>query len=67
MGFVHRGRLDREFEDAVFAAPVGQPQLARGLHGFQVFEVLERQPSAQLTFEAGSADHRRAAREAAPR
>ncbi len=51
MGFVHRGRLDREFEDAVFAAPVGQPQLARGLHGFQVFEVLERQPPAQLTFE----------------
>jgi peptidyl-prolyl cis-trans isomerase C len=51
MGFVHRGRLDREFEDAVFAAPVGPPQLARGLHGFQVFEVLERQPPAQLTFE----------------
>jgi parvulin-like peptidyl-prolyl isomerase len=51
MGFVHRGRLDREFEDAVFAAQVGQPQLARGLHGFQVFEVLERQPPAQLTFE----------------
>jgi parvulin-like peptidyl-prolyl isomerase len=51
MGFVHRGRLDREFEDAVFAAPVGQPQLARGLYGFQVFEVLERQPPTQLTFE----------------
>ena len=51
MGFVHRGRLDREFEDAVFAAPVGQPQLARCLHGFEVFEVLERQPSAQLSFE----------------
>ena len=51
MGFVHRGRLDREFEDAVFAAPVGHPQLARGLHGFQVFEVLERQPSVQLTFD----------------
>ena len=51
MGFVHRGRLDREFEDAVFAAPVGQPQFARCLHGFEVFEVLERQPSAQFTFE----------------
>ena len=51
MGFVHLGRLDREFEDAVFAAPVGRVQLARGLHGFQVFEVLERQPSVQLTFE----------------
>jgi len=51
MGFVHRGRLDREFEDAVFAAPVRQPQLARGLHGFQVFEVLERQPPAQMTLD----------------
>ena len=51
MGFVHRGRLDREFEDVVFAAPVGQLQLARCLHGFEVFEVLERQPSAQLSFE----------------
>jgi parvulin-like peptidyl-prolyl isomerase len=51
MGFVHRGRLDREFEDAVFAAPVGQLQLARCLHGFEVFEVQERQPPTQLTFE----------------
>jgi parvulin-like peptidyl-prolyl isomerase len=51
MGFVHRGRLDREFEDAVFAAPAGEPQLARSLHGFEVFEVLERQPAAQLAFE----------------
>jgi parvulin-like peptidyl-prolyl isomerase len=51
MGLVHRGRLDPEFEDAVFAAPVGQLQLARCLHGFEVFEVLERQPRAQLTFE----------------
>ena len=51
MGFVHRGRLDREFEDAVFRAPVGQPQLSRSLYGFQVFEVLERQSQTQLTFE----------------
>ena len=51
MGFVHRGRLDREFEDAVFAAPVGQPQLSRSLFGFEVFEVLERQPPVQLGFE----------------
>ncbi len=51
MGLVHRGRLDRAFEDAVFAAPVGQLQLARSLYGFQVFEVLERQAPAQLTFD----------------
>jgi parvulin-like peptidyl-prolyl isomerase len=51
MGFVHRGRLDFEFEEAVFAARVGQPSLARSLHGFEVFEVLERQPATRLTFE----------------
>ena len=51
MGFVHRGRLDREFEDAVFAAPIGRPLLAHSLYGFEVFEVLERQPPSQLTLE----------------
>ncbi len=51
MGFVHRGRLDGEFEDAVFAAPIGRPLLGRSLYGFEVFEVLERQPPAQLTLE----------------
>jgi parvulin-like peptidyl-prolyl isomerase len=51
MGFVHRGRLDLEFEEAVFAAPVGRPSLARSLYGFEVFEVLERQPATRLTFE----------------
>ena len=49
MGLVHRGRLDREFEDAVFAAPIGRPLVAHSLYGFEVFEVLERQPPAQLT------------------
>ena len=51
MGFVHRGRLDAAFEDAVFAAPAGQPAVARSLHGSEVFEVLERQPAVQLTLD----------------
>ncbi|HEY3380598.1 MAG TPA: peptidylprolyl isomerase [Vicinamibacterales bacterium] len=51
MGLVHRGRLDREFEDAVFTAPLRQPALARSLYGVQVFEVVERQPAAQLTLD----------------
>jgi parvulin-like peptidyl-prolyl isomerase len=51
MGFVHRGRLDPEFEEAVFAAPARRPSLSRSLYGFEVFEVLERQPPAQLTFD----------------
>ncbi len=51
MGLVHRGRLDREFEDAVFAAPIGRPLVAHSLYGFEVFEVLERQPPALLTLE----------------
>jgi parvulin-like peptidyl-prolyl isomerase len=51
MGLVHRGRLDGEFEDAVFAAPIGRPLLAHSLYGFEVFEVLERQPPERLTLE----------------
>ena len=51
MGFVHRGRLDEEFEAAVFSAPVGRPAIARSLHGFQVFTVLERQDATQLSLE----------------
>jgi parvulin-like peptidyl-prolyl isomerase len=51
MGFVHRGRLDSGFEDAVFAAPIGRPLLAHSLYGFEVFEVLERQPPERLTLD----------------
>jgi peptidyl-prolyl cis-trans isomerase C len=51
MGLVHRGRLDREFEDAVFAAPIGRPAVSRSLYGFEVFEVLEHQPPARLTLD----------------
>jgi hypothetical protein len=40
MGLVHRGRLDSEFEGAVFAAPIGRPLVAHSLYGFEVFEVL---------------------------
>ncbi len=51
MGFVHRGRLDAEFEEAVFAAVPGQYQIARSLYGFEVFFVADRQPAAQLSLE----------------
>ncbi len=51
MGFVHRGRLDAEFETAVFAAVPGRFGLARSLYGFEVFKVLERQPATQLSLE----------------
>jgi parvulin-like peptidyl-prolyl isomerase len=51
MGFVHRGRLDGEFEDAIFGAPIGRPLLAHSLYGFEVFELLERQPPAALTLD----------------
>jgi parvulin-like peptidyl-prolyl isomerase len=51
MGFVHRGRLDSTFEQAVFAAPIGRFEIAESLYGFEVFEVLERKPAEQLTLD----------------
>jgi len=51
MGLVHRGRLDAEFEAAVFSTPPGRFEIARSLYGFEVFKVLERQPSTQLSLE----------------
>jgi parvulin-like peptidyl-prolyl isomerase len=55
MGLVHRGRLDSEFENAVFVAPIGRPLLAHSLYGFEVFEVLERQPPERLTLDQARA------------
>jgi parvulin-like peptidyl-prolyl isomerase len=49
-GLVHRGRLDTDLEEAVFAAPPGEVRVTRSVYGFHVFEVLERQAPAQLTF-----------------
>lgn len=49
MGLVHRGRLDEAFDATVFQAPVGRLSIARSLYGYQVFKVLERRPSAQLS------------------
>jgi parvulin-like peptidyl-prolyl isomerase len=49
MGFVHRGRLDADFEASVFAAEPGRFLIGRTLQGFQVFKVVERQPPLQLT------------------
>ncbi len=51
MGLVHRGRLDAEFEKAVFAATPGRFEIARSLYGFEVFKVLERQAPVQLSLD----------------
>jgi parvulin-like peptidyl-prolyl isomerase len=51
MGFVHRGRLDEAFDTAVFEAPVGRFAVARSLHGYRVFKVIERRPATQLSLE----------------
>jgi parvulin-like peptidyl-prolyl isomerase len=51
MGFVHRGRLAREFEAAVFAAAPRRVTVARGFLGYQVFTVLEEAPRTQLTLD----------------
>lgn len=65
MGLVHRGRLDAEFDEAVFQAPVGRLLLSRSLYGFQIFKVLERRPPTQLSLDearpiiAGSLERQR--------
>ena len=51
LGWVHKGRLDRDLEQAAFAAPVGEIGRARSIHGFHVFRVLEREPARQLTLD----------------
>lgn len=51
LGWVHKGRLDRDLETAAFAAPVGEIGRARSIHGFHVFKVLEREPGRQLTLD----------------
>jgi parvulin-like peptidyl-prolyl isomerase len=51
MGFVHRGRLDDEFEAAVFAAVPRRVTVTRGFRGYHVFTVLEEAPRTQLTFD----------------
>jgi peptidyl-prolyl cis-trans isomerase C len=50
VGVVHRGRLDADFEAAVFEARLGEVCVTRSLYGFHVFKVLDRQPATQLTF-----------------
>ncbi len=51
MGWVHRGRLDATFEAQAFAAGPGRFAIARSLYGFEVYEVVERQPATQLTLD----------------
>jgi parvulin-like peptidyl-prolyl isomerase len=51
MGWVHRGRLDADFESLVFAAEPGRLEIARSIYGFEVFKVLERQPPRQLSLD----------------
>lgn len=51
LGWVHRGRLDPDLEQAAFAAAAGDAGVVRSLSGFHVFKVLDRQPPTQLTFD----------------
>ena len=51
LGWVHRGRLDRDLENAAFAAPVGQLGEARSISGFHVYKVAGREPARQLTLD----------------
>lgn len=52
MGFIPRGRMLPEFEDVVFATPVGEvTPVFETAHGFNVVKVLERKDSRSSSFE----------------
>lgn len=52
MGFIPRGRMIPEFEDVVFATPVGQiTPVFETPHGFNVVKVLERRDARRTSFE----------------
>jgi len=55
LGWVHRGRLDPDVEEAAFSTRVGAVGVVRSLAGFHVFRVEGRQPPAQLEFEEARA------------
>jgi len=48
-GFIHRGRLAAELDEAVFGAHTGKVTLARTILGFHVFLVTERAAATRLT------------------
>lgn len=52
MGWVHRGRLDHDQEDAIFAlAPGGVSQPVRTLYGYAIYRVEAKQASRALSWE----------------
>lgn len=52
LGWVHRGRLEPEYEKVVFALPVGEPsEPFRTPEGYAVVKVEGREPSRQMKFE----------------
>jgi parvulin-like peptidyl-prolyl isomerase len=52
MGWVHRGRLDHDQEDAIFAlAPGGVSQPVRTLYGYAIYRVEDKKASRGLSWE----------------
>jgi len=49
LGWVHKGRLDRDLERAAFAAQVGHLGQARSISGLHLYKVVGREPARQLT------------------
>lgn len=52
LGFVHRGRLEREIEDAIFNLKQGEiSEPVRTMYGYSVVQAGERMPETLLLFE----------------
>lgn len=52
LGFVHKGRLEPEFEDAAFSMDVGEIRgLVRTLYGFHIVKVEAKIPLRQVEFQ----------------
>lgn len=56
LGWIARGRLSVEFEDAVFALETGKPAVVRSRIGWHLVEVTGRKPAIRRSFEEARAE-----------
>jgi len=52
LGFVHKGQLEKEIEDAAFSLKEGELSgVIRSIHGFHIVKAGERKPEALMSFD----------------
>ena len=51
LGWIHRGRIAKDFTDACFATPLNTPTIITTKLGWHLINILEKQPATTRTFE----------------